>query len=191
MAEFNPFAAPEAEIVRGAPTENLDAGRGVWADGKAVVMVKLGTLPARCIRCDAPTTARIVRTFVWHPMGYYLFLLVGLFPYLVAYLIVRKKAKVAVPICAAHRAARRRMFLINWIVGLGGLALCFTPAYDPNLAWMVAIGLLMIFGSLVFAAVKSPLMVPLRIDATHAWFKKVSPAFLASLPPLPEEVVEI
>ncbi len=190
MAEFNPYAAPEAEIIQGR-SAGIDEGRGVWADGKILVMAKAAHLPHRCVKCNEPATAWVTRQFMWHPIGWFLFVMLGLIPYQVVALIVRNTAKVALPLCKAHRDSRSKAFRINWLVGLGGFALCFAPAFGESLIFLFVIGIFLIFCSLIYAAAKSPIVAPKRIDRTHAWFRNVGPAFLASLPPLPEPVVAI
>ncbi len=190
MAEFNPYAAPEAEVIQGRAT-GIDEGRGVWVDGTILVMAKAAHLPHRCIKCDAPATSWVARRFMWHPIGYYLFAMLGLIPYLIIALIVRDTMKLAIPLCESHRKARAKAFGINWIVGLVGLAICFAPAIGPDLGFLIAVGVSMIFGSLIFAAIKASILVPKRIDKTHAWFKQAGPDFLASLPSLPAPAVEL
>src|SRR4051794_37594891 len=107
MREFNPYAPPEAEVVH-APS-GRDEG-GVWRDGLLLVMSKDGELPDRCLKCNLPAHGwRLKRNLSWHPQGWYLLILLHVLVYVIAALIVRKKATIMVPLCECHRRRRVRI----------------------------------------------------------------------------------
>ena len=62
MDDFNPYAAPEAGVAPSQLATDADEGRGVWRDGKILVMAKVARLPSRCVKCNAPATFRLKRT---------------------------------------------------------------------------------------------------------------------------------
>ncbi len=107
--------------------------------------------------------------------------------YIIVALIVRKTAKIDVPLCDEHRARRSKGILIAWIIALSGIALCFAPAFgnDERLALLVLAGVIMLLFGLIFGIIRSRVVAPQKIDDTHVWLKKVSPIYLAELPNLP------
>jgi uncharacterized membrane protein len=60
-----------------------------------------------------------LRSFSWHPSGWYLLVLVNVLIYILVGLAVRKRAKIALGLCPKH-LLRRKVFL--WI-GWGGFVL--------------------------------------------------------------------
>lgn len=114
MAEFNPYEAPAAEIAK--EEHHLKEPGGAWRDGKLLVMRPEANLPDRCIRCNAPAGGfRFKRNLSWHPPGWYLLLFFNLIIYVIVALIVRKRAKVAVGLCARHRKKRANAIILGWL----------------------------------------------------------------------------
>jgi len=185
--DFNPYAAPEAGVSSSRLATEADEGRGVWRDGKILVMVKIARLPSRCVKCNAPTTNRLKRSLSWHnPALYLMIFFPGLLFYVIVASIVRKTAKIEVPLCEEHRARRSKGILIAWLISLAGIALCFAPAFgnDERLVGLVVAGVAMIIGGMIFGSLRSQVVVPKKIDATHVWLKKIGEAYLADLPEL-------
>ena len=190
MDDFNPYAAPEAGVWPAHLETEAEEGRGVWQDGKTLVMAKPARLPSRCVKCNAPATYRLNRPLSWHsPLLYLMVIFPGLIFYVIVALIVRKTAKVAVPLCDEHRARRSRGILTAWIVALAGIGFCFAPAFgnDERLVFVVLAGIVMILFGLIFGMLRSQVVTPQKIDKTHVWLNKVCPEYLAELPPLPYE----
>jgi hypothetical protein len=185
--DFNPYAAPEISRSADRPLSDPNEGRGVWRDGDVLVMAKIARLPMRCVKCNEPATNRLRRSLYWHNPIYYLLIFVppGLIGYVVVALATRKTLTFEVPLCDEHRARRRGAILFSWLLGLAGLAICFAPAIDTDYGPAIVVGLIMIIFSLIYGAVRSQIVTPLKIDDTHAWIKKVSPLYLAELPRLP------
>ena len=187
VGDFNPYAAPEAGVSPGHLAAEADEGRGVWRDEKTLVMAKVARLPSRCVKCNAPATSRLGRSLSWHtPWLYLMIFFPGLIFYVIAALIVRKTAKIEVPLCDEHRAARSKKILIGWVAALSGIALWFTPAFVPGdaagIAVLVGVGLFLFS---LFWALGLQVVTPQKIDKTHVWLNKVCPEYLAELPPLP------
>jgi hypothetical protein len=120
------------------------------------------------------------------------FLLVLISPliYIIVALVIRKTAKIEVPLCERHRAGRVRGIWIAWLVCLTGIAFLIVgganagPSGNENLALLVFVGIVMLLGGLIYATNLPPVM-PKKIDQTHIWLTKVSPLYLAYLPELP------
>jgi hypothetical protein len=185
--DFNPYAAPEIGLTDARLAGEADEGRGVWRDGETLVMVKIARLPARCVKCNEPATYRLGRKLYWHHPALYFIILAHLFIYVIVALIVRKTAKIEVPLCEAHRAGRTKAILFSWIVALSGIALCFAPAIssDEGAYYAIPVGVIMVLFSLIFGMIRGRVVTPKKIDDTHVWLKKVSPLYLAELPSLP------
>jgi hypothetical protein len=184
--DFNPYAAPKAAVSANALASESEEGRGVWRDGNTLVMAKVARLLTRCVKCNAPATYLLKRSFSWHNQALYLMILFpGLIFYVIVALIVRKTAKIDIPLCEAHRARRSKDILIAWIVSLSGIALCFAPAFNENLVILVLVGIVMLLSGLIYGSLRSQVVTPQKIDKTHAWLNKVGPSYLATLPPLP------
>jgi hypothetical protein len=188
--DFNPYAAPEIGVTQSPFATEADEGRGVWQDGKILVMAKVARLPSRCVKCNEPATFRLRRKLAWMSPWFYvllIFLLGGLLLYALLGLVFQKTAVLEIPLCEKHRAKRSRGILIGWIVGLMGFALCFSPAFSSNgvVGLLVLLGIFMILFGLIFGSITSQVVTPQKIDDTHVWLKKVSPLYLAELPILP------
>ncbi len=188
MDDFNPYAAPEAALSSESIGIESDEGRGVWRDGKTLVMAKPARLPSRCIKCNEPATYRLPRSLSWHsPFLYFLLILMllGLILFLITALIVRETAKIQVPLCEEHRRKRSNAILTAWIISLSGIALFFAPAFDEQLVPLVFVGIAMLLFGLIYGSFQSQVVTPKKIDKTHVWLNNVGPLYLASLPPLP------
>jgi hypothetical protein len=186
VEDFNPYAAPSAAVSANALASEAEEGRGVWQDGNTLVMAKLARLPGRCVKCNAPATYLLRRSLSWHPQALYLMIFFpGLLFYVIVALIVRKTAKVGLPLCEEHRAGRSKGILVAWIIALGGIAVCFVPAFVENLPVLILVGLLIVVAGMVYGSLQSQVVAPRKIDKTHVWLSKVGRLYLASLPELP------
>jgi hypothetical protein len=111
----------------------------------------------------------------------------GLLIYVIVALIVRKTAKIEVPLCDEHRARRSNGILIAWVLSLAGIALCFAPAFSSE-SWVglcILVGIIMLLTGLIYGSLRSQVVAPQKIDDTHVWLRHVSPLYLAELPRLP------
>jgi hypothetical protein len=202
--DFNPYTAPETQLAPGSIPLEAEEGRGVWRDGKLLVMSKYATLPSRCVKCDEPATDRLLATISWHHPALYLVLLltpvglIGLIAYLILMLIQRRSMQVEIPLCRKHRTRRSRGVVISWIVAPPGMILLIlgfmsmNPDFpdlleDRALATLllVTIGLAMMIFGLIYGVSATQIVTARRIDKTHAWLNKVHPRYLAALPALP------
>jgi hypothetical protein len=193
MSDFNPYAAPVTDLSTPRSPDEV----GVWRDGDLLIMSKDGELPDRCLKCNAPAEGwRLRRNLSWHPQGYYLIILFNLIIYVIVALIVRKTAKVQVPLCPEHRRRRRRFIALAWLGCLLGPAVIVVGAIagdslrgsvssdvaDSVTVGVILAGLGLFIAGLVLAVIVSNTVSIAKIDKRYVWMKKVSPALLAGLP---------
>lgn len=110
MDDFNPYAAPEAEI---APGKYAPEGGGAWRDGNLLVMSRDAELPDRCIKCNLPAHGyTLKRNLSWHaPWWFHC-----------------KTARVFIPLCERHRRRRIRGIIVGWGLFVLGMAVIFGGA---------------------------------------------------------------
>ncbi len=179
--ETNPYAAPRADVNAGAGGEYAAPG-GFWCSGSMLVARHGAVLPARCVRCNAEVQESLKkRRFYWHHPVWFALVLLNVFIYLVAALIVRRHADVTFALCAAHRKQRNRGIFL----GLGGVLLSLGLlivgiANDQGV--LILIALLAFLVAIVVSIAKGRTLTPVRIDKAVAQFKGCGEAFLASLP---------
>ncbi|MBK8009870.1 MAG: hypothetical protein IPK13_00850 [Deltaproteobacteria bacterium] len=184
-SERNPFAAPKTSDASLDPENSGAEGQGVWRKGKkTLVMTRSARLPNRCIKCGQSDTVALDRTIYWHPPAYYLLALLSIPIYLIVYLIVRRTAKVSVPLCRRHNTRRRA----GLFVLAGSFAALFAgvglgAATDNPVGPLL--GILAFFIGLIVGLAWSSVMKPAKIDEQyiHAY---VAPPFLEGLAVFPE-----
>ena len=192
MDEINPYAAPQQEVVVEALL--AEPGGGVWREDKILVMHKQAVLPDRCIKCNQPAGGRrLKRKLYWHHPAWYLLILISLWIYIIAALIVRRSAKIEIGLCEIHRRKRWRAIAISWLfvlIGILGIVVGAVMSDAPVNApqWpgpvlLLASALLFLAGAL-WAAIVVPPIVPQKIDADYVWLKRIGPEFLAQFPPV-------
>ena len=182
MTDPNPYAPPQVE---GPMSQMPLATGGVWRDGKILVMHKQAVLPDRCVKCNAPANGdRLRRSLSWHYPAIYLVILAGLLIYVIVALCVRKRAKIDVGICQAHRSRRRRGILAAWLVCLAGVIAIFVGSIRATLVVLIPVGSLMLLASLIMGVVISSIVSTKKIDDNYVWLKGVNYEYLAQLPPV-------
>jgi hypothetical protein len=115
----------------------------VCATGSILVVPRDSTLPARCVACgNIPTEPWVKITFSWHHPGYYCFLVSPII-YVVVALIVRRRIKLSVPLCKAHKSIRTKRLWIATILLVGCIPLptIFGVYVGNDAAEMVALWL--------------------------------------------------
>jgi len=192
MADINPYAAPQHDVVVHPPA--VDPGGGVWRDGKLLVMHKQAVLPDRCVKCNQPAGGRrLKRSLSWHHPGYFLAVLAGVWVYIIVALVVRHTAKIEIGMCEVHRRKRWQAIATSWLLVLvgilaifGGGSLIDSPA--NVLAWLgpwfLFGGIALFVAGLIYAVTVVPPVAPQKIDKEYVWLKKVDPAYVAEFPPI-------
>ncbi len=156
---------------------------GVWQDGTLLIMAKQAVLPARCTRCNAPTEIRLKRKLSWHPPGWFLLIVISIWIYIIAALLVRHTATIQVGFCDLHRRKRRQAIAIGWMLALAGLVAIVVGASMPKTgAIFVLLGVAGFLAGLVYGVIGSRVVSPKRINSRFIWLKQVSPEYLADLP---------
>lgn len=172
----NPFAAPESE----GPASPAGA-EGCWRDGDLLVARNGAELPRRCVKCNGAVTGDAVKVPVqWMPRWVFALLLLGMLPYLIAFLITRRQGVVHVHLCDAHRQRRQiaQVVLIGSLVALfGGFGVGLVT---EELVWLLvgfAFLVPMVAGALLFRTVWAQ-----HIEGETLRLKGADPAFLRALP---------
>lgn len=190
---LNPYAPPQSNVqstVEASPGMfSMFNGGGVWRTGDLLVMQKGAVLPNRCLICNQPASVQFPKKMYWHSPWVYVLILLNLFIYLIAAVIVRKKADVVLPLCGEHAEKRKRTATIGGVLVVASLVAMVGSfaAVDSDGS---AFGLIFLgsFLALLVGAVMlsmSNKIVPKKIDDYHVWLRKVSASYLAVLPPAP------
>lgn len=172
-AVANPYAPPQSV--------SEASSSACYRDGKLLVVPTGQALPERCIKCNAPAILDKPRTFSWHSPGWYVLLFVAILVYIIAAVIVRKKVKLAVGLCAAHRQ-RRRTFLLTalGLLVFGCLSIFVAIQFEFELLGWLAVPVLLV--ALIVALYASSTLSPARIEDAEARFRGCGEVFLNSLP---------
>ena len=100
-------------------------------------------------------------------------------------LIIRKTAKIQVPLCDRHVSKRWKMIGAAWFLCLGGLALAIVGGSSSTTQEMssacAVIGIVTFLVGLVVSAILSQLIVVKKIDNHLIWLKKINRSFLNEL----------
>ncbi|HVR11389.1 MAG TPA: hypothetical protein VMW75_25315 [Thermoanaerobaculia bacterium] len=180
----DPYAAPRSTRIVGGPAfPGFGEPRGgCWRSERLVVMERGAELPDRCVRCNAPAQARITKTLYWHSPWLYL-LLVAWLLYVVTALLVRKRARIAAPLCDRHLKRRRKAITASWVALLVGIAAFFVAGTGgTELAWLYMVGFFGLLGGLVGAVFAHRVLLAKRIDDRHVWLRGAASEFLNGLP---------
>jgi hypothetical protein len=167
----NPYAAPSADTDFARP--HAGSEDGVYRDGQFLVIPAHGAgLPARCVVCNAPAQARLVRKLYWHPPGYYVLIFISALVYVVVAMIVRRRAHFELSLCDQHARRRRYGILLGWL----GSIVCFgaliaTAASNTNSAIPYLLLVFGFVGSLVGGILLARVVSAHRIDKQHAWLR--------------------
>ena len=158
---------------------------GVWRERKVLVAANGASLPPCCIKCNEPVDEPMTRkTFYWHPPAVYFGLLMGLLPYAILALVLRKSGTIHLGLCKKHKSRR----LWNILGGVGASVLSvvvFIIAGQTNTPELIAVGIIMLIGGLVWAIVASRMLTPTRIDGTTLWLRGACTKMLDTLPGAP------
>ena len=163
--------------------EGVPLGGGtVWREGKNVVALDGTTFPPRCVKCNGlaspkPFNARLF----WHHPALFLLVFAGFLFYLIAALVVRKRATVEVYLCAQHWQRRRVATGAVWILLIAGLV-TFFGGLTSGSAWaLLGAGLILVSIFVSLAGVR--VVAARRIKDRTVWLRGAGAGFLASLPP--------
>jgi MFS family permease len=182
----NPYAPPLARI---APVDAVAyADEVCWREGYKIVVLRGQPLPPRCIKCNAPGTAKS-RRFSWVTASAYLPLALVIFIPLLSpvfflitlllSLLMRKSSRHAVALCERHGRRRRRAIGLGLVMLCCALIMMFAlPGYVPAALAVMGVGI-------AVAMIGSSTLIAVKIDGQYGYYRGCERAFLESLPQLP------
>jgi hypothetical protein len=157
---------------------------GVWRDRSVLVMSKGAELPARCVKCNEPTSLRLKKKLSWHHPAIYILVFVALLIYLIIAMILRKSATVQLGLCEEHLAKRRLNIIITLsMVVLGFIGFIVGAIYEDFI--YVLIGFLLLMASIIYALVAVKIVSASKIDDKFVWLTGVNKDYLNELPQFP------
>jgi hypothetical protein len=185
MASHNPYAPSKASLDSRSGAAEVTSDVSVWRDGNVVVTLHDASLPARCVKCNAPAEPPTKeRTMYWvHPAVYLLFL-AGILILLIVYLVVRKKAEVNPGLCEAHKKRRLAAQAGAWFTFLGGLFAIF-GGVSQDLAGVSIFGVLLLVAAIVIGMTWGRLVYVKKITKEEVRLGGCSAAYLDALPDYP------
>jgi hypothetical protein len=157
------------------------AGSQLWRLKKQLVCRPETVLPERCVKCNSPTQGRLKRRLYWHPPLVYLLILINLLVYAIVAIIVRKRARLEIGLCEAHRKRRILIIAVSWLTVLLGIVFVIYGVGN-NQGGLAALGVLAILVAAVVGAILGPQVAAAKIDKDYVWLKGVCPEYLESLP---------
>ena len=156
------------------------ATSGMRQEGDLLVIPQGAVLPMFCVKCGQPAEGTLKKTFAWHSPLLYLLILVNILVYAIVAMVVSKKLKLEVPLCAEHRGKRKLYLGLGWGLLLGcipaGIVVGSMGADMEGIGFLL--GLVMFIASLVFFILGARTMVAKVIDDREGRFAGVSPAFI-------------
>jgi hypothetical protein len=167
-----------------------------------------GSLPDRCVVCNAQAGRRVSRTLYWSPAAWryssvlapFALLFAGVLlgiPWLalafwpsiivlgIAHYVVRKKMKLDLGICERHRRQRNLLQALS-IASLAGalIIMTFLPSEGSLEALVAAVAVIIVLAVLQsFLGVQAVSLR--RLDGEHAWLGGTGRHFREALPELP------
>ncbi|PPT75621.1 hypothetical protein XaplCFBP3122_12760 [Xanthomonas arboricola pv. populi] len=170
---------------RQSPTLYLPPAHGaVWREGDVLVCTPGADLPPRCVKCNAPADDLPRRyIFHWHHPVIYLALLMGVLPYLILAIVLRKRSSHVLTLCAQHERSRVRYVVITRTSFLpllvGGLWI------DGATGWLTGAGVMA--AMLLIGRRGSRVLSAQSVDHAQARYLGACEAFLRALPAPPRE----
>jgi hypothetical protein len=171
MAEFNPYAPPQSPV-------SAVPGEGYWRDGKVLVMRIGADLPHRCVRCNEPALEPIARrSMSWHHPAWFVLFFLSILA-----LIIRRSAKVPVPLCAQHQRRRVISLAVAWVGSIVGALIMFAAAVNDSGGLLIAAGLVLLLLGIGAGLVGARSIYPARITKEEVRLSGCGAAFLDSIP---------
>jgi hypothetical protein len=164
--------------------ESDPAPRRTKAVGSHFIIPPGGWLPNRCVKCGFPPSEPwLDLTFRWHHPGLYL-LLISPILYLIVAAIVTKRVELQVPLCAVHKAIRKKRLWTGSLLLLACIPLPVAmAAYIGNdaavtvAAWF---GIALFLGGIGFLLAARPIRAA-HIGPTSAEFSGACPDVLDAI----------
>ena len=144
------------------------------------------------MKCGDLGVEQVTRKLSWSSPWLLLLVLLALLLYIVVALIVSKRSRVTIWLCAQHAEERRRDKRIGWIgLGLVGLAFflaLFGGLFIPRavLGAVAIVELVLLVGGAAlgfYGYFRSRIVRPAKIDDLYIYLRGVSSATRTALPP--------
>jgi hypothetical protein len=185
MSGINPYAPSKASMAPRSSPAAVDSETKVWRDGKTVVTRHDASLPARCVKCNAPADQPTkVRTLYWMNPFIYLLFLINALILIIVYFIVRKKAEVDPGLCERHKKRRLYAITYGWLAFLAGLALIFI-GLGGDQPLVAVLGVLLLISALVAAMTFGRIIYAKKITKDEVRLGGFAVAYLDELPDYP------
>lgn len=197
---FNPYAPPAAEV------DSEHQVGSVFRVGKLVRMDRNGSLPGRCVACNAAAAAtRVERTLYWArwewraaawavPLALLGFGIGGFedafglailatFVAIVANVIIRKRMTLGVGICARRWRMRRTLGWLGVAASLSIFPLVIATLPESAFQFLVPASMLATLAlGIAYAYTGAQRVAIRRLDEKHVWLKGTGREFRESLP---------
>ena len=162
-----------------------------FGSGKRMIIALNNPLPSRCVCCNAPASGVKRRTFYWYPPWVYALILLSPLILILVSLVVRRTVRIDIPLCDEHQAKRRKRLGIGWAWGLASLLGMVLAVVLMNNnqggvgGFLILTSFISVVGALIVGQRTASILSVHRIGKETATFNRVSPEFIASLPPWP------
>jgi hypothetical protein len=96
-------------------------------------------------------------------------------------MVLSKTATINVGLCETHAAARKRDFVITWmLVLLSFVSFYFFAASEETS--LLLVGLTLFLGGVIYGIVKTRLVAPRMIDDQYVWLIGINTTYLEQFP---------
>lgn len=174
---MNPYMAPEAKFEE-------PRYESCWREGNILVMKNGSDLPHRCVKCNDEAVSPLRnKSLIWHHPGWYVLILLNFIIYLIAALLVRKRAKIAFGLCGAHVKRRRIVIAVSWTLFFAAAGSGFwTINSEGDHPAVLVVAILLLLSAIISAMFGFRLPYAKRITTDEVHVGGCGEAFLASLP---------
>ncbi|MCC8537608.1 hypothetical protein ACDH70_11435 [Xanthomonas axonopodis pv. poinsettiicola] len=154
----------------------------VWREGDELVCTPGANLPPRCVKCNAPADMPPRRyIFHWHHPVIYAALLLGVLPYLILAIALRKRSGHVLTLCSLHERRRVRYVAVA-LASVLALLVCGLSLHS-EFRWVI--GSAVMAAMLLLGRLGSRVLSPRSIGHRQARYLGACDAFLQELPPPP------
>jgi hypothetical protein len=159
-----------------------------YRDNKNLLVARRGAaLPPLCVKCGSVGVFHTYN-FSWMNPGYFLLFFLGILPYFIARLLLRRTVRLSVPLCDRHYNRSHKLMIAAWVCIAASIPVGFFVASVGASQDNVILAFFSGFGVLVIGFVIMWAHYPLTatlIEADHAELSGACSDFLQSLPPRP------
>ncbi|WP_161962979.1 MULTISPECIES: hypothetical protein [Xanthomonas] len=174
------------DAFREPPSLSLPPANGdVWREGDLLVCTAGANLPPRCVKCNAPADMPPRRyIFHWHHPVIYAALLLGVLPYVILAIALRKRSTHVLTLCAQHERRRARYVAVAVAMASVLALLMCGLLIDSQFRWVIGAGVMA--AMLLIGRLGSRVLSPTQVDHAQARYLGACDAFLSDLPPPPQ-----